>query len=174
MNKQGICLNCGQNSCQNVYEKKDDRLNCYSQCYNCGSYMRHWKYESFHKDIESKSDCDPGRFIINGEYWYDFMWANMEGNLITESDAKYKVDVTTKKDKPNRRKEHQQYLKTSQWQDMRLKVLKRDDYTCQGCLENPATEVHHITYDNWKNEFMFELMSLCRECHSRFHKKDKQ
>lgn len=173
MNEQGICLNCGQNICQNTYEKKDNRLNCYSQCLSCGCYMRHWKYESFDESYEIESDCDPGIFIFKGEYWYDFIRVNMEGKLITELDAKYEVKKL-KNYTPNRRKEHQQYLKTPQWKDMRLKVLKRDDYTCQGCLENPATEVHHITYDNWKNEFMFELMSLCRECHSRFHKKDKQ
>jgi hypothetical protein len=172
MNEQGICLNCAQDDCHNVYEEKKGELHCYSQCLNCMAYMKHWQYETFSLNANSDSD-ESGKFFYKGERWHLFEYKD-EGQLITKDNAKYEIDVIVKKDKPNRRKEHQQYLKTPQWQDMRLKVLKRDDYTCQGCLENPATEVHHITYDNWKNEFMFELMSLCRECHSRFHKKDKQ
>lgn len=61
--------------------------------------------------------------------------------------------------------EHTQYLKTEDWKKRRTLVLKRDNYLCQSCLENKATEVHHKSYRYWKNEPLFELISVCNNCH---------
>jgi len=67
-------------------------------------------------------------------------------------------------------KQHNEYLQTDQWKAIRLKVLKRDNFLCQGCLEAPATEVHHLDYAHWRNELMFELLSVCSNCHhNRIH-----
>jgi len=33
----------------------------------------------------------------------------------------------------------------------------------------PATEVHHLTYQHVGHEFLFELVAICRECHTRWH-----
>jgi len=52
----------------------------------------------------------------------------------------------------------------------RKQVLKRSKGTCEGCLENEASEVHHTSYRNVGNEFLFELVALCCDCHARFHK----
>ena len=68
--------------------------------------------------------------------------------------------------------EHNEYLQTDQWKAIRLKVLKRDNNLCQGCLEATATEVHHLSYAHWKNELMFELLSVCYDCHhNKIHTK---
>lgn len=56
--------------------------------------------------------------------------------------------------------------------NIRPKVFSRDNYTCQGCLEKKAQVVHHTTYDHIGKEFMFELISLCFECHERIHGKN--
>lgn len=61
------------------------------------------------------------------------------------------------------------YLDTANWKIKRKKVLERDDWLCQGCLEEEATDVHHLTYDNIYNEFMYQLVSLCEGCHKRIH-----
>lgn len=63
------------------------------------------------------------------------------------------------------------YLQSIRWQTKRNLVCKRDNNICQGCLKNPASDVHHTTYDHVGNEFLFELISLCRSCHQRFHNK---
>lgn len=68
---------------------------------------------------------------------------------------------------------HKQYLNSFEWKQKRLQVLKRDSYLCQGCLTNSATDVHHLTYDNWGNELLFQLISVCRQCHINIHP-DKQ
>lgn len=61
------------------------------------------------------------------------------------------------------------YLGTKEWQTIRKKILERDNFICQSCLENKATDVHHKTYANVFNEHAFELVSLCRSCHDRYH-----
>lgn len=64
------------------------------------------------------------------------------------------------------------YIKNSpKWQNIRQKVLERDNGICQGCLINKANQVHHLTYKNVCNEFMFELISICEICHNRYHGK---
>ena len=62
-------------------------------------------------------------------------------------------------------------MKSDKWKAIRLKVLKRDNNVCQACLEAPAQDVHHLTYCNIGDELMYELISVCRDCHfNRIHK----
>lgn len=61
------------------------------------------------------------------------------------------------------------HLKTSEWKVRRDKVLERDNFVCMGCMKNKATEVHHLTYDHVFNEPLFDLVSICEECHKNVH-----
>lgn len=61
------------------------------------------------------------------------------------------------------------YLLSDAWKEKRLAVLKRDRYICQGCLSEKATDVHHLTYEHIGNELLWELISVCRDCHNRAH-----
>lgn len=65
--------------------------------------------------------------------------------------------------------EHNVYLKSDQWRQLRLKILERDRYICQSCLTEKATQVHHLTYERWKKEAAFDLTSVCDKCHERIH-----
>ena len=73
--------------------------------------------------------------------------------------------------KENFFREYDIYLKSPQWKYLRERVLKRENYMCQGCGFRKATEVHHTTYENVGDEFMFELLALCSACHNRIHKR---
>lgn len=60
-------------------------------------------------------------------------------------------------------------LKDPRWQKMRLKILERDNFTCQACGDQKTTlHIHHRYYivktDPWEypNE---ALTTLCEECH---------
>jgi 5-methylcytosine-specific restriction endonuclease McrA len=66
-------------------------------------------------------------------------------------------------------KKHKEYLRSNEWRNLRLLVLKRDNFICQGCLLSTATEVHHMTYKNHTNELAYELISLCSKCHKKEH-----
>lgn len=70
---------------------------------------------------------------------------------------------------PVNRSRNDDYLRSPQWQRRRSKIFQRCGHLCEGCLTNPATDVHHRTYANYGNEFAFELLALCRDCHERLH-----
>lgn len=65
--------------------------------------------------------------------------------------------------------QYNEYLESPQWALIREAVLKRDHYVCQGCGSQKATEVHHLTYEHVREEFLFELVSVCSSCHDRLH-----
>ena len=64
---------------------------------------------------------------------------------------------------------YSEYLKSDEWFAKRTKVLLRSQGICEGCRDRDAAEVHHVSYRNVGDEFLFELVALCLECHDRFH-----
>lgn len=70
-------------------------------------------------------------------------------------------------------KYHNDYLNSVQWKEKRDQVLKRDNYLCQACRKNRATQVHHLSYDHWMHEPLFELVSICQNCHERITEMDR-
>lgn len=77
------------------------------------------------------------------------------------------VEVFTKA----RRSKYHDYLQTDEWRNKRRLVLERENHLCEGCLTARATEVHHLTYEDVRDEFLFQLVALCRGCHERWHGK---
>ena len=61
---------------------------------------------------------------------------------------------------------YDEYLKTDAWRTRRRKVLQRAGGICEGCRDRPAEHVHHKTYAHAGKELLFELVALCRECHT--------
>ncbi len=60
-------------------------------------------------------------------------------------------------------------LKDPRWQKKRLKVLERDNWTCQVCDNTEDTlNVHHLEYAKSGNPWdsnMKDLQTLCDQCH---------
>jgi hypothetical protein len=65
--------------------------------------------------------------------------------------------------------EHDVYFKTAKWQKKREVVLKKAKGICEGCGERKATQVHHLSYDHWKHEMLWELVAICGDCHEMVH-----
>lgn len=61
------------------------------------------------------------------------------------------------------------YLRSPKWYHIRERVLQRDKYMCQGCHIKRATQVHHLTYERVGRELMFDLASICDDCHGVAH-----
>lgn len=61
--------------------------------------------------------------------------------------------------------EHDSYLDSAAWRSRRQRVLERAGGLCEGCRQQRATEVHHLTYSHWQHELLFQLVALCRSCH---------
>jgi len=138
------------------------------QCNNCGAFIG--------KQI-SKSKVDINN-LPNGTT--KFLNYEKKQNIIIQKIIAFhkKYTAKTKEYFENRKnqwyKEYQEYLKSSEWKVKRGKVLKRDNYICQGCLEKRATQVHHLSYKHVKNEPLFELVSICKECHDIISKTDRE
>lgn len=64
---------------------------------------------------------------------------------------------------------YNEYLLSDTWKEKRRRVLKRDNYQCQACLNRKAEHVHHLTYDRVFNEPLFDLTSVCTPCHKALH-----
>ena len=80
------------------------------------------------------------------------------------------TDFRTKKAEEYREKYHN-YLKSDEWQEKRLTVLKKAAFICRDCRKNKATEVHHETYKRVFNERINDLTALCYKCHRKRHHK---
>lgn len=65
--------------------------------------------------------------------------------------------------------EHDSYLATPKWRGKRAAVMARAGGLCEGCRTHPATQVHHLTYEHWQDEFLWELVAICDGCHERVH-----
>lgn len=65
--------------------------------------------------------------------------------------------------------EYHAYLASAVWAEKRRKVIERAGGICEGCRDQPAEIVHHLTYYHIYDEFLFELVALCRLCHDRIH-----
>ncbi len=64
---------------------------------------------------------------------------------------------------------YSRYMTSAEWQQRRYLVLRRANGVCEGCGLRPPEHVHHSTYQHLGEEFLFELLALCRECHHRIH-----
>jgi len=67
------------------------------------------------------------------------------------------------------RRHYDVYLETPEWKRKRDLVMARAQEICEGCREAKAVDVHHLTYDDAGEEFLFQLVALCRKCHERWH-----
>ncbi len=66
---------------------------------------------------------------------------------------------------------YHKFLQSSYWQDVRFKVLDRDNNTCQYCGATTSLQVHHLTYEHHgeEMEYLEDLIALCKDCHKKEH-----
>ena len=63
------------------------------------------------------------------------------------------------------------YYETAHWNETRSQRLFKDGFTCRSCMSVTDLQVHHWVYELFE-ESIEDLMTLCRECHERFHSYD--
>jgi 5-methylcytosine-specific restriction endonuclease McrA len=64
---------------------------------------------------------------------------------------------------------YNEYLRSPEWRHRRALVMDRADGLCEGCRINRANHAHHTTYDHAGEEFLWELVAICKPCHDRVH-----
>lgn len=148
------CLHGETRKC--AFKKQDGRVALREQCLQCGQLIG--------GDIRQA-----GSDLEKLPLWDDKIherWAAGIGKAIKE--AHQKAEETATADWTQR---YTVYLKTTEWKRRAALVKLRAQGICEGCRENPAAEVHHLTYEHCGEEFLFELVALCGDCHERFHEK---
>ena len=64
-------------------------------------------------------------------------------------------------------------LRDPRWQKMRLKIMDRDQFTCQSCFSQTKTlNVHHEKYATGRDPWEYpveQLVTLCESCHKGEH-----
>jgi hypothetical protein len=61
------------------------------------------------------------------------------------------------------------YIHSPKWQRQRDNRMAIDNNECKLCFSKAKLHVHHITYDNFGNEPMSELITVCKSCHEKIH-----
>lgn len=95
-------------------------------------------------------------------YWEKIRFAktDIKKELIKRLEQAIKSDI-----------QRERLYEDPRWRKKRSEILERDNHKCQICGCN-AQDVHHIKYNNSYNEpWNIEndyLVSLCKECHSKF------
>jgi len=64
-----------------------------------------------------------------------------------------------------------EYYGSSEWHEKSRAVFKRDNFRCILCGGVEALTVHHKTYENFGNESLEDLITLCRKCYTAVHRK---
>lgn len=64
---------------------------------------------------------------------------------------------------------YERHLRSDKWAIICEKICRRDNGTCQGCLDSKGHHVHHLTYDRMGDELLIDLVLLCRTCHAKVH-----
>ena len=77
----------------------------------------------------------------------------------------------------NRKQIYAELLLDDRWKNKRLKILKRDNYTCRHCGSKDNLQVHHLIYKtggvppwDYRNS---DLLTLCVNCHNEVHRTTK-
>ena len=62
-------------------------------------------------------------------------------------------------------------LPLTQYQKLRIEVLRRDGWRCQRCGKSNDLHVHHLkSRGNLGDDMMRNLITLCAKCHEAFHR----
>lgn len=129
------------------------------QCFECGQHSgKTYKFEL----IGGKNN------LISVPIFDEEKLRQFYDGQIMERNKIYQSELDEK------RKEYYAYLQTDKWRNKRGKVLSRDNNTCQACLTNKASDVHHLTYKHIYNEPLFDLVAICRPCHEKIHQLDSE
>lgn len=149
---------CGNQNCALRRRIVGGNEALFLQCTNCGravggslSKRECWDFDELDPwDTEAEKAWEAGRDERHSE-------------RLRELDARLAQEA---QDREDRKKRYDNWLWTSpEWRRIRLRVLKRANYTCEHCLEAEAREVHHDTYQLGVLPPTWLLHAVCRACH---------
>ena len=70
--------------------------------------------------------------------------------------------------------QYKKYIQSQKWKTKRLQYFKRYGNECKKCglkgIKRNLMHLHHKTYDRLGKEKLTDLVSLCKKCHTFFHR----
>lgn len=168
--KHQKCINCLKiKSIDEFYRRKDSQTGYHNQCKECISK----KYKKWRKDNTEKLK----------KYRKEYKKNNPE----KVKEGKRKEYLKNREKYINRSKKYYEKLKKElgyyplkliseqrRFGGNRIKVLERDNYTCQKCDSKKLICVHHVDGtgrgSKIHNNNLDNLITLCRNCHTKIHK----
>lgn len=159
----------------------------------CDYCLRYTQNKIFFDNIGTHLDCHPCTFV-NRYYNNDDM-----GHLFNEKDFIWEFGTHYQNDRTIRplndpdhillktvdmgsgfnvlvcegfANDYKEYLKSEEWKEKKMKRIEHDKYRCKLCGSGKNLQVHHITYENFPNETIDDLVTVCRNCHIEIHEKD--
>lgn len=101
-----------------------------------------------------------------------YLQSRMKWSHAHDNKHKQHVYNTVTRNRNDTKSIQYQFYKSKQWHDLRLLVLKHDNYLCQYCLAvgkvTPAKTVDHIVPIEWQLTTMdtvSNLATICSSCH---------
>lgn len=153
--KEHFACDC---SARRLSAKRDSlgRTHFVMQCSVCGSAEPVKKTELTQREMDAAPDFDAG--LADRWNWQRQSYARELHNARREaSHAEFHA-------------EHEAFLRSETWKDMRRRVFDRCGGICEGCRMRRAVQVHHRNYTyKFGREMLFDLVAVCRECHEAIH-----
>lgn len=75
--------------------------------------------------------------------------------------------------KPFNYDEYLAYIQSPRWMKKRARRLCFDQHKCCYCKGSVRLQVHHLHYDHLFNETMWDLITLCFQCHEELHRDEE-
>lgn len=66
---------------------------------------------------------------------------------------------------------YKKYLESPKWQEIRERILYRDNFRCRLCGARERLHCHHIrgSHRFQEEDYPEDLMILCENCHTKIH-----
>lgn len=144
-----------------------------SQCDECGIRHGQLLLTSQHKNAQRGDENQHlNRHVVNQlTYTIYTEVATKISNEIKQKQPK-NTPAPEKNKTTKRQKRYQTYMSSDAWRQKRLLVLERDLHKCtarmKGCTIK-ANHVHHVSYEFLGDEPLWDLQSVCVNCHRRIH-----
>lgn len=147
----GPCRNCdGENVALRQRRLRDGARQFLGQCQHCGQGTKAVKAPALAANVPP------------------FDAAFREASRAAEHQGSPEM-FSTPVNSPAWRERYEAHMASDKWARLRAKVMTRSAGICEGCLEEPATAVHHLTYKHLGDELLWELVAVCKNCHARCH-----
>lgn len=130
-------------------------------CVDCGQWWRRRKEEIpagiNPDDIQFEDDGVKTRHRQRKREFYE----------VQRTDHQTHIDHV----KDEQKRLYDEYMQTERWQRKRASVLERDPI-CKACGVAKSQQAHHLTYDRFGDEPLFDLIGVCIPCHHKIHNHD--